>query len=631
MIVTLAGHVDHGKTSLVEALTGVNTDTLAEEKRRGLTIDLGFCYTDIDGMRIGFVDVPGHHRFIHNMVAGVAAHQFALLVVAADDGPMPQTREHLAILRLLGVTSGIAAVTKVDRVEPERVAAVRESVAAMAEESGLRLSSVVGVSATEGIGIDAVRAGIAAAARVHQAERFDRAFRLAVDRSFIVKGVGVVVTGTVHSGTLNAGSDLVVAPHGIAARARTLRVSDRAADLAAAGDRCAVNLTSISAGDISRGDWLMEPDSFAVTHNVIVDLSVLTDLPRPLKHWLPVHVYHAASHAEGHLALLESGRLAGGQSALVELVLATPLCPKHGDRVVLRDHARERTIGGGVVVDSAPPDKARRAPARLAHLEIQRTDDPAQALRQLIDQGDVDIDAFRRARNLSSNANADLLAVVDPVQIVRGGRTYALSRPRWVASLDSLQQQVAGYHKAAPHSQGLKADQLRRMAVVPKHWLDDALGALVSQGRVVETGGHYHERDHRPALPPDDATLLRRIESLIDTGQQPPSVGDLAKSLAIPLRTLDGFVAKMVKLGFLVRVGDHRALLPRQIDALAQTVQTLAESKPDGFTARELRDAAQIGRNLAIEVLEYFDRCGFTRRYGDLRRIVGNTSTLKRA
>ncbi len=631
MIVTLAGHVDHGKTSLVEALTGINTDTLAEEKRRGLTIDLGFCYAEFDGQRIGFVDVPGHHRFIHNMVAGVAAHQHALLVVAADDGPMPQTREHLAILRLLGVTRGIAAVTKVDRVDPNRTAAVRASVATLAEEFGLNLSTIVNVSSTEGIGIDSVRAGIAAAAQTHQTTQLDRAFRLAVDRTFVVKGVGVVVTGTVHSGTLHTGDDLVVAPRGIAARARTLRVSDRTSERAAAGDRCAVNLAGVSVAQIERGDWLIEPDSFAVTRNIVVDLSVLADFPRPLKHWLPVHVYHAASHAEGHLALLQSARLAAGESALVELVLATPLCPKHGDHVVLRDHARERTIGGGVVVDATPPDKTRRATARLARLAIQRSADPIQTLRDLLELGDVDLDSFRRVRNLSTGSTAAALAAVNPIELVRSGRTFAVSRSRWLDALDALHGQIGAYHKAAPHSQGLKADQIRRMAIVPKQWLDDALAALVSSGRVIETGGHYHEREHRPALPPDDATLLRRIESLIGGSEQPPSIGDLAKTLAMPLRTLDGFVAKMAKLGFLVRIGDHRVLLPQQIDTLSRIVERLAESKPDGFSAREFRDAAQIGRNLAIDVLEYFDRCGFTRRYGDLRRIVGNSSTLKRA
>jgi selenocysteine-specific elongation factor len=631
MIVTLAGHVDHGKTSLVEALTGVNTDTLAEEQRRGLTIDLGFCYANIDGERIGFVDVPGHHRFIHNMVAGVAAHQHALLVVAADDGPMPQTLEHLAILKLLGVTHGVAAVTKVDRVDAAQVAATRHAVAAIAESAGLHLSAIVDTSSIEGTGIDTLRREIASAAKAHPTDPVDRAFRLAIDRTFIIKGVGVVVTGTVHSGTISRGDEVVVAPSGIAARARSLRVSDQPAEHAVAGDRCAVNLSGVTAEQVGRGDWLIDPSTFAPTYNVVVDLVVLADFPRAVRHWLPVHVYLAASHAEGHVALLESTRLGAGQSALVELVLAQPLHPKFGDRIVLRDHARERTIGGGSVIDIAPPEKARRSPARLAALQALRADDHTQALRALIDASDVDTDAFRRTRNLTPRALASVVAAINPVERVRQGRSLALSRDRWQTALDALANQISAYHKAAPHSQGLKADQIRRTGIVPKRWLDDALAALVSTGRITETGGQYHDRDHRPALPPDDAALLRRVEALIGGGDQAPSIGDMAKSLAMPLRAVNAFIAKMTKLGFLVRVGENRALLPRQIDVLCNTAQQLANSKPDGFSARDFRDSAQVGRNLAVDVLEYFDRCGFTRRYGDLRRIVGDPSTLKRA
>jgi selenocysteine-specific elongation factor len=252
-------------------------------------------------------------------------------------------------------------------------------------------------------------------------------------------------------------------------------------------------------------------------------------------------------------------------------------------------------------------------------------------MRALLDLTDVDIDDFRRARNLTEESLASVLAATNPVELVRRGRTFAVPRDRWFSALDALANQIIAYHKTAPHSQGLKSDQIRRTGILPKPWLDDALATLVSTGRIAETGGHYHDRTHRPALPPDDAVLLRQIEALIGAGDQPPSIGDIAKSLAIALRTVDTFIAKMTKLGFLVRVGDNRVLLPRQIDALSLIAQQLAKAGPDGFSAREFRDATQIGRNLVIDVLEYFDRCGFTRRYGDLRRIVGDPSTLKRA
>ncbi len=631
MIVTLAGHVDHGKTSLVQALTGIDTDTLAEEKRRGLTIDIGFAYADIGGRRIGFVDVPGHHRFIHNMVAGVAAHQHALLVVAADDGPMPQTAEHLQILRLLGVDRGVAAITKIDRVEPDRVEAVRDATAALARRCGMSLTDTIPTSVVANVGTDALRAQIVAASAVTDRVADGAAFRLAIDRVFVIKGIGTVVTGTVHSGVLEPGDELVLAPSGLRTRARSLRVSNEPATRAIAGDRCAVNVVGVATEHVRRGDWLVAPTTLASSCNVVVDLTILEDFPRPLRHWLPVHAYHATSHAEGHVALLDSNRPAPGQSAMVELVLQSPLHAKHGDRLILRDHARERTIGGGSVIDIAAPLKGRREPARLARLAAQRQSDACTALRTALEVGDVDVDAFRRTRNLTEAHMRATLDAVDPVTVVRRDRTFALAKARWVSALDALETQIAAYHKTAPHSAGLKADQIRRIGVVPPPWLDDLLAALIERGRIRETNGHFHATDHRPALPPDDAALLRRVEAILDRDAQPPSIGDMAKSLGIGLRQLDAFVTSMTKLGLLYRVGEHRALLRRHVDRLAEIVQTLARARPDGFTAREFRDAAAIGRNLSIDVLEHFDRRGFTRRHGDVRRVVGDVSVLTRS
>jgi len=628
MIVTLAGHVDHGKTSLVEALTGTNPDTLSEEKRRGLTIDLGFAYADIGGHRVGFVDVPGHHRFIHNMVAGVATHQHALLVVAADDGPMPQTREHVDILRLIGVDHGVAAVTKIDRVTPARRDEVRAATADIARASGLHLSAIVGTSSITGAGLDELRDEIAAAASSSSVAADDRAFRLAIDRAFVIKGTGLVVTGTVHSGELDVGDDVMVAPSGRSFRARSMHVSNRSAERARAGDRCAINLAGAGIDDAQRGHWLVTPDAFAPTCNVVVDFHVLADFPRSVKHWLPVHAYHASSHAEGHVALLASPPVEPGGSAMIELLVDTPLHPKHGDRIVLRDHARSRTIGGGVVIDITAPKRARRAPERLATLARQRTVDAATSFAQLLAAGDVDIDAFRRVRNLSTYAFARVVDSVPHVRLTLEGRAFAADAARWNSALAAIDEKVAAYHRSAPHSQGLKTQQIRSTGVVSNRWLEPALAALLADGRIRETGGHFHKPGHRPALPPDDDALLRRIEALLDTAPQPPSIGDIAKSLGIAFRTVDAFVTKMSNLGYLVRVGANHALRPARIGALATIVEGIAQAHPDGFDARAFRDAAGIGRNLAIDVLEYFDRRGFTRRYGDVRRVVGAASAL---
>lgn len=631
MIVTLAGHVDHGKTSLVHALTGVDTDSLAEEKRRGLTIDIGFAYADIEAQRIGFVDVPGHHRFIHNMVAGVAAHQLALVAVAADDGVMPQTREHLAILKLLGVTEGILAITKIDRVDVQRTTEVADAAAALCAAFGITLRAIVRTSTISGEGVDTLREQIAEAARHREAIAAGGEFRLAVDRAFVVKGSGVVVTGTVHSGVVAKGTEVAIAPAGTTARVRSLRVSDQEVDHAQAGDRCAVNLGGIAVSDITRGDWLVAPAALAPTYHVQLRLAVLDDFPRALKHWLPVHAYHAASHAEGHVALLDAAPIAPGCEGFVELVLNTPLHPKHGDRLVLRDHALQRTIGGGTVIDTAFVARGRRAPERVARLAIAQRADAITALAGLLDLGDVDLTAFKRARNLTAAEYQRVIDAVAPHQVQRGGTLIALHPTRWSAALDTLAAQIAAYHKTAPHSPGLKVDQIRRMQLVPKQWLDAALAQLIASSRIRESAGHFFAPTHRPQLPPDDAALLKRIETLISSDGQPPSSGDMAKTLGINLRTIDAFVGRMAKLGLLVRVGSNRVLTQPQLDTMATLATKLAQSSPDGFSARAFRDAAAIGRNLAIDVLEYFDHCGFTRRYGDLRRIVGAVSTLRRA
>jgi selenocysteine-specific elongation factor len=295
-----------------------------------------------------------------------------------------------------------------------------------------------------------------------------------------------------------------------------LRVSDRPAETASAGDRCAVNLTGVDIGQIQRGAWLVDTGTFAPTRNVVIELTVTGDLPRPVRHWLPVHAYLATSHAEGHVALLESPALGRSEHALVELVLDEPLHAKHGDRILLRDHGLERTVGGGRVVDIAAPTRARRDPTRLARLHAQTAADSRTALLALLAIGDVDVEMFRRTRNLMPSELEALLTNVDAIRVVREGREFAIERERWQQSLATLRAQIAAYHNAAPHSAGIKSDQLRRLKAIPDHWLDTALAALVESGEIHDAAGHFHVPGHRPRLPPEDMGLLTRIEALLD-------------------------------------------------------------------------------------------------------------------
>ena len=617
MIVTLAGHVDHGKTSIVRTLTGVDTDRLEEEKRRGLTIDLGFAYTDIQGRRIGFVDVPGHHRFIHNMVAGVAGRQFALLVVAADDGVMPQSREHLQILRLLGVSRGIVGLNKVDRVEGNRVAAVREDIRALVGRSFLQGAAIVELSCETGLGFDDLRGHLAAAAGEHEDTDQDVPFRLAVDRAFTIRGSGVVVTGTVASGAASIGDRLVLGSTGSAVRVRSLRVQDESATSAVAGDRAAINIAGVDIDDVGRGDWLLEPDIREPHAQFVIALTVVDDFPRPIKHNAPVHVYHATSHAQGRVMLLDSAPVPAGGEALVDVVCQTPLQVKIGDRVVFRDHDLERTLGGGRVIDLNVPRGRRRSDARRQRLRVVDPDNRAGTMAQLSVLAPLDAAMF--ARYWSTR----------PDVVTRLGEGNELQRladhwlhPTLVADAGrAIDEALASHHRARPESDGMTLAELTGRDLARRLVLADK----VEHGEVRVANARYAAVSHRAAVPDEVRRLFDSVEKSLDS-IQPPSLGDIAKRLKRPFRDFEKEMRTLPAFGLAVRVSDNRYYLPDRLLELADRAVDLDRQAP--FTVREFRDAAGVGRNVVIEVLEHFDAKGFTRRQGDARRVVGQRESV---
>ena len=615
MIVTLAGHVDHGKTSLVKAITGVDTDTLREERQRGLTIDLGFAYA-VDGKGsgdvLGFVDVPGHHRFIHNMVAGVAAMQYALLTVAADDGPMPQSREHLQILELTGLRQGVVALTKCDRVSPERVLAAERETRALLAGTFLEDADVIQTSAQTGFGIAALTQALWAAHRTQRRDVPERRFRLAVDRAFIVRGSGLVVTGTVHSGRVVRNQEVSVFPTGEKARVRGIRAQDQAVDTAAAGDRTALNLAGIDAQAISRGCWLTEAPS-PLHRNFAVDLRVVDDFPRPVKHWLPVHVYHATTHSTAHLALLSPGRLEPGQLADVEVVTDEPLCARHGDPVVVRDQGLDRTLGGGPVLTDLPAASRRRRPQRLARIAAFRQDDPKDTLTALIELGPLETGPLEHTFGMPADR---LQALLDDLDADRRG-TAVIGRSLWANWRAAALEFIEGYQAAHPDRTGARPNQLP--PAIPAAYRLELLNELVAEKALGVTAGAYHPPRHVASLPESERALLERVQPLLDVDQA-PSVGDLAKELGMPIAVLDRGLKGLARRGLLVQVSAKRFYWPERLRRIAGYVSDLAGRGP--FTVRNFRDATGIGRNIAIEVLEYFDGRGFTRRTGDTRLVV---------
>src|SRR4051812_44737126 len=394
MIVATAGHIDHGKTLLVRTLTGVDTDRLPEEKARGISIDLGFAYLPLPGGElIGFVDVPGHERFIRNMLAGVCGIDFALLVVAADDGVMPQTVEHLHILDLLHVKRGAAVITKIDRVDAARVGEVEREVRALLEGTGLSGAPILPVSAYAGIGVSDIKALLTAEATRASSRRIEgEQLRYAIDRTFSVSGSGTVVTGTVFSGAVKPGDRLVVSPAGLEVRVRGIQIQGKPAERAVAGQRCALNLTGADLDSVRRGDWVLAPEIHKPTQRIDARVSVLRSEEHSLEHWTPVHLHLATSDVTARVATRRGVSVAPGVDAIVQLVLDQPIGALRGDRFILRDQSATRTIGGGFVLDPFAPATRRSAPLRLAELAAFEHDTPEDALAALLAASERPID-----------------------------------------------------------------------------------------------------------------------------------------------------------------------------------------------------------------------------------------------
>ena len=609
MIITLAGHVDHGKTSLVNALTGVNTDRLQEEQARGLTIDLGFAY--IDEGAIGFVDVPGHQKFIHNMVAGVAADQFALLVIAADDGPMPQSKEHLDILKLVGVSRGVIALSKCDRVDGARLDEVEAQIRNLTQDTFLAESQILRTSIEDP---ESIQQLLNVLRQVQQEQALDttKPFRLAIDRAFTIKGAGVVVTGTAHSGQLETGQELFHFPSGRAAKVRGLRVQNQERSQATQGDRCAINITGIDLDEVKRGDWLTsaQPEKHI---ELTIDLDVLNDFPRAVKQWTPVHIYHATQHVTGHIALHAGSRLAAGSRKLVDLICETPLCVKHGDHLVIRDHGLDTTLGGGKVVHAHDTVTVRRRnPQRLDMLNAYAADSPATCLANLLSIGACELASFQTLWQLNDDQLSELLKENDAITLTG----HAISR----TALGNYAKEIVGLITKQindnPSSRGLKVDAFKN---IPKPVLEQVLQALVQAKRIQVVNGVYGLVGHEAALPSELERVWKRAKTALDN-TQPPSSGDLAKAWNEPQQSVQRALRELAKRGFLIQVADHRFYLPTIIEEIANKVAKMASKAP--FSVKEFRDATGIGRNVAIDILEYFDAKGFTRREENHRKLL---------
>jgi selenocysteine-specific elongation factor len=620
VIVGTAGHIDHGKTTLVKALTGVDCDRLKEEKARGITLDLGYAYADAG--RLGFVDVPGHERLVHNMLAGATGIDFVLLVVAADDGPMPQTREHLAIVDLLDLRRGAVALTKVDAVAPERRAVARTEVAALLAGTALEGAPVFEVSATQGEGVAALHDHLLDAADHLAARAAAGGFRHAIDRCFTLQGVGLVVTGTAFSGRVSVGDAVTVTPPGLSARVRGLHAQDRSAQSGGAGERLALNLAGdFGKEDLARGMWVVDPALHVPVQRFHARLRVPAAGEAPIRHWMPVHVHLGAADILGRVALLEGELLAPGEAMLAEIILEKPAGALWGDHIILRDQSATRTLGGGRVLDIFPPSRHKRAAERLDYLRLLEQADPAPALEHALARQPAGLNLDRSAlnRNLAAEVAEKLWRDMSLVVVGEADGRKGFSQAGWQALRARLLEAARLEHERAPDMIGVERDRLRRLTLptLSRAVFDRLTFELLASNELAQSGSWLHLPEHRAALAATDADLWRTLKPLLEAEPcNPPRVRDIARATGIAEETVRGLLKRVARVGQVYPVAHDHYFAAESVADLAGRVARLC-ARDGTARAAALRDEIGGGRKVAIHILEFFDRVGYTRRVRD--------------
>ncbi len=621
MIIGTAGHIDHGKTTLVRALTGVDTDRLLEEKARGISIELGFAYAPLaDGEVLGFIDVPGHERLVHTMLAGACGVDFALLVVAADDGVMPQTLEHLAILGLLGVCRGAIALTKVDRVDDERVRRAEAEVRAMLAGSTLRDAPLFALDATaaDHPGTCALRQHLHDAALSTAVRPDDGLFRLAVDRVFTLPGHGTVATGTVFSGCVRTGDTVSVMPAQQTARVRSIHAEQRAVNSGRAGERCALNLAGVDKRVLARGDWLADPRALAPSLRLDVRLELLAGANGALRAWSPVHLHLGTAHRVAHVVPLEAAELAAGKSGLVQLVFAAPICAVPGDRFIVRDAQGRHTIGGGRVLDPAAPERHRRAPERLAFLAALERLVAGEGVAPLIEHAPFGAKIADLVR-LCGRACESLPLPATAITVDAGSEQFVMLPTRWQALRSGVLDALRRFHNDVPDEAGPDAGRLRRMSFpgMPVGLWRTLVAQLASEGELLANGPWLHLPGHRAKLSVADEALLHRLRPLIAAGGfDPPWVRELAAAVREPEERVRAVLRRQLTQGGVYQVVRDLFYDHERVSELAQIVEACSREH-GGVSAAHFRDAVGLGRKRAIQILEFFDRVGYTRRVRD--------------
>jgi selenocysteine-specific elongation factor len=629
VIAGTAGHIDHGKSALVKALTGTDPDRLKEEKLRGITIDLGFAHLKLGDLQIGFVDVPGHEKFVKNMLAGVGGIDFVLLVIAADESVMPQTREHFDICRLLGIQAGMIVITKKDLVESDLVEVVREEVEDMARGSFLEGAPVVVVSSKTGEGMEGLRHALHEMAATMPSRSEDRRFRLPIDRAFSVRGFGTVVTGTLTSGRLLKDSEVELIPTSATARVRGIQVYGRASDVAVAGQRTAVNLQGVDLEQIGRGMVLADPRIFTATQILDARLNLLPGA-RPLKNLLKVRFHHGTAETLARVALLGSETLEPGASAYAQLRLESPTLCLHGDAFIIRQFSPAVTIGGGRILNPHPVKHRSTDKTAMSSLEILERGSLSEVILAMINVQSRRAVDMRELNSLFGVPEAELsrlctgLANAKKVIMVPAA-SPVLVLPETAKSLETeTLALLAEFHEQNPLQRGLSREELRKRVYgdLPQEVFRFILDRLVQTKRISlqeEVVGLYGREVQLSAR--EEATR-EKIEAVFrQAGVQPPVISELAAAVGEGEEQVRRIYFWMVKQKMLIKVSEELSWHRLALEEIKNTIR-LTYKAGDTFGVAAFKELFGMTRKHAIPLLEYLDRERITRRQGNDRILL---------
>jgi selenocysteine-specific elongation factor len=628
LILGTAGHVDHGKTSLVKALTGIDTDRLKEEKERGITIELGFAHLELPGnVVLGIVDVPGHERFVRTMVAGVGGMDLVMLVIAADEGIMPQTREHLEICQLLGVKKGLVALTKCDLVDTEWLELVTEEIREYLTGSFLEGAPIVPVSARTAAGLEELKTGLAALAAEADEKSTEGPFRLPVDRVFTVAGFGTVVTGTLLSGNIKTGDEVEILPSAFTSRVRSVQTHGRKVDRGTAGQRVAVNLQGVEHTEIMRGNVVTPRGIFHPTRAVDARFNYLPSAPRELKHRAVVRLHSATYEVPAQVILLDRDSLRPGDTEFVQLRLKNPVLLLPGDLFIVRSHSPQTTVGGGTVLDPAPPRRRRRSTEALELLRTLQDGEDAEKIRLLARESlftGITLDEIGTRSGLPmkriETALTGLLSQGLLVQMVREPRIF-LEKKACDGLKAGLLSELERYLRENPLKEGIGKEELKSR--VPKRsdvrFFGPLLSALEKDGKAFIDRDLVRQPGRTVTATGDQAGLRTKVETLLNKGGfEPPTAKELSDSLRCPEKEVLEHLSLLVREGRAVKVKMDIFYAPQPLSLIREKLVGRLREKGE-ITPPEFRELTGLSRKFMIPLLEYFDQEKVTIRVGDKR------------